>query len=284
MAGQSPIDAKSVSDRSAPEPSSPSLPLVVENLSYLYPSQDSNSTPAGMQDISFSLKPGEFMSVVGPSGCGKSTLLSVVAGLLPGYKGDVRVLGSPVRAPGRNVGVVFQEESTFAWRTAQRNVEFGLQVRGVDAKTRHSKAQQMLDLVGLSGFEEHYPRQLSGGMKQRVAIARTIVTEPALLLMDEPLGALDEQTREKLGGELARIQTLLNQTILFITHSIREAVTLSDQILVLTGHPGRPAEQVHVDLPRPRPENIIVNPRFAEFVDHIWHLIHAEPALNMAGD
>jgi NitT/TauT family transport system ATP-binding protein len=255
-------------------------PLELRDVSYLYATEGGEA--AGVADVSFTLQRGRLLSVVGPSGCGKSTLLAVAAGLLRGYEGSVLVNGSPVRSPRPDVGVVFQEESTFPWRTARRNVEFGLQMRGVGKVERRARAQEILELVGLRGFEDHYPRQLSGGMRQRVAIARTVVTEPAVLLMDEPFGALDEQTRETLGRELLRLQAALQQTILFITHSIQEAVTLSDHVLVLSGRPGRPAELIDVDLPRPRPENLITHPRFAEIVDRVWHLIHDAPALNMA--
>jgi NitT/TauT family transport system ATP-binding protein len=264
----------------APAAGATAVPLELRDVSYLY---DTAGEPAGFADVSFQLQRGRLMSVVGPSGCGKSTLLSVTAGLLRGYEGDVLVNGTPVRAPRADVGVVFQEESTFPWRTARRNVEFGLQMRGVTKAERRDRAQEILELVGLRNFEDHYPRQLSGGMRQRVAIARTVVTEPAVLLMDEPFGALDEQTRETLGRELLRLQTTLEQTILFITHSIQEAVTLSDHILVLSGRPGRPADLVDVDLPRPRPANLITDPRFTRIVDHVWHLIHDAPALNMPG-
>jgi NitT/TauT family transport system ATP-binding protein len=255
-------------------------PLELRGVSYLYATEGGEA--AGVADVSFTLQKGRLLSVVGPSGCGKSTLLAVAAGLLRGYEGSVLVNGSPVRSPRADVGVVFQEESTFPWRTARRNVEFGLQMRGVPKAERRARAQEILELVGLRGFEDHYPRQLSGGMRQRVAIARTVVTEPAVLLMDEPFGALDEQTRETLGRELLRLQVTLQQTILFITHSIQEAVTLSDHVLVLSGRPGRPAEIIDVDLPRPRPENLITLPRFAEIVDRVWHLVHEGPALNMA--
>lgn len=255
--------------------SSTNKPLVVEDVSYIYPT--SSGERAGVEGVSFSLRAGEFLSVVGPSGCGKSTLLSVVAGLLPGYAGSVEVCGERVQGPRRDVGVVFQEESTFPWRSARRNVEFGLQVRGWNRERRRARAQEMLELVGLRGFENHHPRHLSGGMKQRVAIGRTLVTEPTLLLMDEPFGALDEQTRERLGAELLEIQRVLQQTVLFITHSIQEAVRLSDYVLVLTGAPGRVADLVEVGLPRPRPENLITEEKYITAVNHIWNLIH-EPA------
>jgi NitT/TauT family transport system ATP-binding protein len=249
-------------------------PLSVKGLTYLY--RDHHRASVGIEDVNFDVQPGQFVSVVGPSGCGKTTLLSIIAGLLTDYQGEVLVEGTPVRSPRREVGAVFQEESTFPWRTVRRNVEFGLQVRGVDRAERRRRADEMLELVGLASFGDAYPRQLSGGMKQRVAIARTLVTEPAVLLMDEPFGALDQQTRESLGAELLRIQTLLNQTIIFITHSIQEAVTLSDRVLVLHEKPGTVAEFVDIDLPKPRPENLIADPRFVEHVNRIWGYIRAK--------
>jgi NitT/TauT family transport system ATP-binding protein len=249
-------------------------PLTVRGLTYLY--RDHRRASVGIEDVNFDVRPGQFVSVVGPSGCGKTTLLSIIAGLLTDYQGEVLVEGTPVRSPRREVGVVFQEESTFPWRTVRRNVEFGLQVRGINRAERRRRADEMLELVGLGSYGDAYPRQLSGGMKQRVAIARTLVTEPAVLLMDEPFGALDQQNRESLGAELLRIQTLLNQTIIFITHSIQEAVTLSDRVLVLHQKPGTVAEFVDIDLPKPRPENLIADPRFVEHVNRIWAYIRAK--------
>ena len=219
---------------------------------------------------------GEFLSLVGPSGCGKSTLVSAVAGLLPGYQGSIRFRGQPIDRPHPQVGVVFQEDSTFPWRTAQRNVEFGLEMRGWSRQRRRQRARQVLDLVGLSEFTGHYPGQLSGGMKQRVAIARTLVTEPALLLMDEPFGALDEQTRLLLGEELLRIQQTLRQTVLFITHSIQESIMLSDRVALMSAGPGRIKEVLSVELPRPRSPDLMSTPEFGSLVARVWSSIREE--------
>jgi NitT/TauT family transport system ATP-binding protein len=213
---------------------------------------------------------------VGPSGCGKSTLVSAVAGLLRGYQGSIRFRGQPVDRPHPQVGVVFQEDSTFPWRTAQRNVEFGLEMRGWSRQRRRQRARQVLELVGLTEFTGHYPGQLSGGMKQRVAIARTLVTEPALLLMDEPFGALDEQTRLLLGEELLSIQQTLRQTVLFITHSIQESIMLSDRVALMSAGPGRIKEVLNVELPRPRSPDLMGTPEFGSLVAHVWSSIREE--------
>lgn len=255
----------------APATVTDQLPLQLRDLSYLY---DRDGDQVGIRNIDVEVRAGEFLAVVGPSGCGKTTLLSVIAGLLTDYEGQVLVAGQEVRSPRPEVGVVFQEESTFPWRTARRNVEFGLQAQGVGRVERRARADEMLALVGLDGFADFHPRELSGGMKQRVAIARTLVTEPDVLLMDEPFGALDEQTRDTLGRELLRIQAALRQTIVFITHSIQEAVTLADHVLVLQGQPGTVGELVSIDLPRPRPENVMTDSRFVEHADHLWNLVH----------
>jgi NitT/TauT family transport system ATP-binding protein len=239
--------------------------LAIEALSYRYEPE-----AYALRDITLRVGEGEFVAVIGPSGCGKSTLLSAVAGLLPGYQGEIRVGGEPVRGTHPGVGVVFQEDATFPWRDARRNVEFGLQMRGVDRAARRRRALDMLDLVGLADFADHYPAQLSGGMKQRVAIARTLITEPSLLLMDEPFGALDEQTRLTLGEELLRIQQQLRQSVLFITHNIQEAILLADRIAVMDTRPGRIKETIDVDFPRPRDADLLGTPRFAELTGYVW--------------
>lgn len=222
--------------------------LDIRAVSYTYPG---TSIPA-LEDVSLTVREGEFVSVVGPSGCGKTTVLSAAAGLISGFEGSIAFRGEPVRRPHPHIGVVFQEDSTFAWRTALRNVEFGLEMRGVNKRERGERAMEMLDLVGLAKFSGYYPGQLSGGMKQRVAIARTLVTEPSLLLMDEPFGALDEQTRLLLGEELLRIQRTLRQTVLFVTHSISESIMLSDRVALMSRGPGRIKDVVSIDLPHPR--------------------------------
>ena len=237
---------------------------------------EAESEITALDGVELAVRAGEFVSIVGPSGCGKSTLLSTIAGLLTRFHGSVRIAGREVRGPQRDVGLVFQEDSTFPWRTTLRNVEFGLEMRGVPPEVRRRKALDILALVGLTGFEHQYPGQLSGGMRQRVAIARTLVMNPALLLMDEPFGALDEQTRLLLGEELLRIWDALGQTVLFVTHNIQEAVLLSDRVVVLSARPGRVKATVPIDLPRPRDSGLLASTHFAELVGAIWSVLREE--------
>jgi NitT/TauT family transport system ATP-binding protein len=246
--------------------------LEISGVSYEY----ARAAGQVLRDVSLTVDEGEFVSVVGPSGCGKSTLLSAVAGLQAGYAGEIRFRGEAVRQPLPQIGVVFQEDATFPWRTALRNVEFGLEMRGIGRAERRRRALEMLDLVGLSKFGDYYPGQLSGGMKQRVAIARTLVTEPALLLMDEPFGALDEQTRMLLGEELLRIQQTLGQTVLFVTHSINESIMLSDRVALMSRSPGRIKDVLTVGLPRPRSPELIAAPEFGALVARAWDSIREE--------
>lgn len=257
----------------------------VEHLGVTYP--PTPAAPGGVEalrDFSLTVKKGEFVSVVGPSGCGKSTLLSAVGGLITGFDGQITINGDVIKGPHRDVGVVFQEESTFPWRTVQRNVEFGLQMRGVTREERRCRAEEMLELVGLKDFRRSFPGHLSGGMKQRVAIARTLVMHPALLLMDEPFGALDEQTRIILGEELLRIQRTLEQTVLLITHNIQEAVLLSNRIVVLGARPGRIKAVVDVDLPRERDSKLLATDRFAQIVGQVWSVLRDESLKSFARD
>ena len=255
--------------------------LTVHGLTVWFPAEvgAADGAPAditALEAVELAVREGEFVSIVGPSGCGKTTLLSAIAGLLTTFQGSVRIADQEVRGPQRDVGLVFQEDSAFPWRTALRNVEFGLEMRGMPAERRRRKARDILALVGLSGYEHLYPGQLSGGMKQRVAIARTLVMNPALLLMDEPFGALDEQTRLLLGEELLRIQETLGQTILFVTHNIQEAILLSDRVVVLSARPGRVKATVPIDLPRPRDSGLMVSPHFARLVGEIWSVLREE--------
>ena len=229
-----------------------------------------------LEDISLEVREGEFVSIIGPSGCGKSTFLGIVGGLVPGREGEIFVKGERVQGPHRAIGIVFQEESTFPWRTAIGNAGFGLEMQGVGKAERDRKALEMIRLVGLTGFENRYPSELSGGMKQRVAIARALVMEPKILLMDEPFGALDEQTRIILGEELLRIRDKLGQTILFVTHNINEAVQLSDRVVVMTARPGRIKETFAIDLPRPRDSSIIASDRFGKLVAQVWNTLREE--------
>jgi NitT/TauT family transport system ATP-binding protein len=219
---------------------------------------------------------GRFVSVIGPSGCGKSTLLDIVGGLQRPTSGRVEIAGEEVSGPRRDTAMVFQEDSTLHWRTVSENVTFGLEVAGVPAGERKRRAQEMIELVGLSGFEEHRPRQLSGGMKQRVAIARALVLDPRILLMDEPFGALDQQTRMFIGRELLRIWEETRKSVLFVTHDIQEAVFLSDEVWVMSHRPSVIKEVLEVGLDRPRDDAALRDPRFHDYTGRLWELLSAE--------
>ena len=231
-----------------------------------------------LESISLEIPDGQFAAVVGPSGCGKSTLLSLVAGLRRPTSGAVLCDGEPMIAPKpRKVGMIFQEANLLPWLTAVDNVAFPLKLRRVPKAERLAAARRMLDLTGLAGFEDRLPHQLSGGMKQRVAIARGLVQNPAVLLMDEPFASLDEQTRMVLGDELLRIWSETRKTVLFVTHSLNEAVYLADRVVVLSARPGRVVDDVVVDLPRPRSFAMTGTERFGMLKDRIWqHIKNAE--------
>jgi len=237
-------------------------------------------TPEGpitaVDNVSFGVRPGEFLSVIGPSGCGKSTLFNVIGGLLNGYDGIVSVGGETVSGPHKSIGMVFQEESTFPWRTVTDNVAFPLELIGMSKPKRAERARHFISLVGLDGFENRYPGELSGGMRQRVSLARTLASEPKILLMDEPFAALDEQTRLLLGDKVLQIQQELKQTTLLITHNITEAVQMSDRILVMTYRPGKVKRIVEINLPRPRTSEIVGSEAFGRYVAQIWNDLREE--------
>ena len=251
--------------------------LTLRNVSKFFGAADNGlQQVVAINDVSLDVSAGEFFSIIGPSGCGKSTLLRIIGGLLTASSGELTVGSDKVNGPHPWVGMVFQEESTFPWRTTLGNVEFGLEMRGVSQDQRRQKSREMIRLVGLSGFEERYPSELSGGMKQRVAIARALVLEPKILLMDEPFGALDEQTRIILGEELLRIRDQLKQTIILVTHNINESVQLSDRVMIMTARPGRVKEVVPIDLPHPRDSTIIASDRFGKLVGQVWGALREE--------
>lgn len=229
-----------------------------------------------IENVTGDVAHGRFVSVIGPSGCGKSTLLDIVAGLTLPTSGDVSVDGVQVTKPRREVAMVFQDDSTLHWRTVQQNVEFGLEAAGVGRSERRETARHFIDLVGLSGFESHHPRELSGGMKQRVAIARALALDPGMLLMDEPFGALDQQTRMFIGAELVRIWEATKKTVLFVTHDIQEAVHLSDEVWVMSHRPSVLREVIKIDIGRPRPAEAIKHPEFHRLTTHLWDLIREE--------
>ncbi|WP_409034154.1 ABC transporter ATP-binding protein [Roseateles saccharophilus] len=230
------------------------------------------------------VRPGEFVSLIGPSGCGKSTLLNAVAGFLQPSAGQVLLDGQRITGPGSDRGVVFQQYSLFPWMTVRANVEFGLRMQGVSASEREAQARTLLGLAGLLSFENHYPEQLSGGMKQRVGIVRALATSPQVLLMDEPFGALDSQTRVVMQEILTNMWQRLRISVLFITHDIEEAVFLSDRIYVMTARPGRIKAELDVPLPRPRTAEMTSSPEFAAMVRQIKGLIREESIAAMGGE
>ena len=227
-----------------------------------------------LSDVSFTVREGRFVTVVGPSGCGKSTLLQILAGLVPASGGRVLIEGQPVTGPSPDkIGVMFQDAWLLPWKTALENIEFPLKLRKVPAEVRRAKAQPLLDLVGLKDFAGYFPDQMSGGMRQRVAIARSLIGEPRVLLMDEPFAALDEQTRTRMGNELLQIWEKSGGTVVFVTHGLTEAIFLADVIFVMGARPGRIIERIEVPLPRPRTLDMIGTEAFGRLRNHIWHLI-----------
>ncbi len=254
--------------------------LVVKDVTKRFPTPD--GTVLAVDNVSLSVRQGEFLSVIGPSGCGKSTLFNVVGGLLTEYEGNVSVGGERIKGPHASVGMVFQEESTFPWRTVIENVAFPLEIEGMGKTQRHDKARHFINMVGLNGFENRYPNELSGGMRQRVSLARTLASEPKILLMDEPFAALDEQTRLLLGDKVLQIQQELKQTTLLITHNITEAVQLSDRIMVMTYRPGKIKRIVDIDLPRPRNSDIVGSDAFGHYVAQIWADLREEASRGLA--
>ncbi|MFB6095763.1 MAG: ABC transporter ATP-binding protein [Haloferacaceae archaeon] len=250
--------------------------LEIEGVSKTYNVDSPDGGVEAVRDIDLEIEKGEFLSIVGPTGCGKSTLLEMVAGLIATTEGEIRLDGTPVTEPRDEIGVVFQDDSTFPWRTTLENVEFGLEMHGEQKGSRRDRSREIIDLVGLSGFEDAYPNELSGGMRQRVAIARTLVMNPEIMLMDEPFGALDEQTRLILGEELLRICRETEQTTLFVTHSITEAVHLSDRVLVMSARPGRIKDLVDVPIERPRDADVVTTDAFNEIEEQIWSSLREE--------
>lgn len=253
----------------------------IEGVTKIYAEPRGQQQFVALEDITLQVQPGEFLVVVGPSGCGKSTLLSIVAGLQQSSSGNVTIDGQPVLGrPHPKLGVVFQDYALFPWMTVQDNVEFGPRSRGVQKEKRQQIARELIELVGLKHFERKYPHQLSGGMRQRCALARTLANDPDLLLMDEPLTALDAQTRTILQAELLRIwgerlPSRERRTVLFVTHNIHEAVFLGDRIVVMSRRPGRVKAEINNPLDRPRVE-AQERPEFIQLTKHIWGLIERD--------
>jgi NitT/TauT family transport system ATP-binding protein len=222
------------------------------------------------------VREGEFLSIVGPSGCGKSTFLNVLLGLLRPDTGDVTVDGRRICGPGTDRAMVFQEFGLLPWRTVESNVELGLELKRLPAEMRRDTSRRLIEMVGLAGFEGHYPHELSGGMKQRVGLARALATNPEVLLMDEPFAALDAQTRDLMQVELLRIWQQARKTVLFVTHQIEEAVYLSDRVMVMTKRPGNAKRMFDIGLPRPRDYEMRVTPQFNDLKLEIWQTLRDE--------
>lgn len=252
--------------------------LVVKNLTHYYPDEYTGETVHALDDISLEVEEGEFVAVVGPSGCGKSTLLNILAGLLPYRQGEVTVDGAKIEGPGPDRGVVFQEHAILPWRTVARNIGHGLELRGLPRREREDRVQAFVDLVGLSGFENKYPHELSGGMKQRCAVARTLCADPLVMLMDEPFAAVDAQTRTTLQEELIRIAIATRKTILFITHSVDEAAFLADRCFVFSARPGRLRKTIRIEIPREKRiwRDMNNDPNFTKARDEILRLVRDE--------
>src|ERR1700720_3029705 len=255
-------------DAGAPKTARGDPILVVDEIVKRFESPDGVLT--AIDHVSLSVAPGEFVGVIGPSGCGKSTLFNVIGGLLDGYDGTVKVAGERVRGPHPAIGMIFQEESTFPWRNVIDNVAFPLEIAGLPKAERYDRARRFVAMVGLDGFERRYPSELSGGMRQRVSMARTLAAQPKIMLMDEPFAALDEQTRLLLGDKVLQIQQQLKQTTLLITHNITEAVQISDRVVVMTYRPGKVKRIVDIVLPRPRSSEIVSSEAFGRYVAQIW--------------
>ncbi|MDR2404868.1 MAG: ABC transporter ATP-binding protein [Deltaproteobacteria bacterium] len=233
-----------------------------------------------IESFSLNIKSGEFVSIVGPSGCGKSTLLDIIAGLTRASAGSILIDGKEVKGPALDRGIVMQGYALFPWRTVSRNVEFGLEIKGIPKTERREISQKFIELVNLTGFENHYPHELSGGMKQRVAIARALAYDPELLLMDEPFAAVDAQIRETLQDELMRIWEKTQKTIIFVTHSIDEAALLANRVVVMSPNPGRIKDVIECDLPRPRTnEEMRLSRDFALIRQRIWESLQ-DPSLS----
>ena len=257
--------------------------LSIEHLSKRYWFEREDREVLAVSDVSLAVEDGEFLAIVGPSGCGKTTLLNIVAGLLPYEDGTVSIDGKRIDGPGVDRAVVFQHSALLPWRTIAGNVRYGMEMqRRFDEATMRQRADHFVKMVGLSGFERHYPNELSGGMQQRVNLARALAADPKVLLMDEPFAALDAQTREFMQAELLKIWSQDRKTVLFITHQINEAVYLADRVAVMSARPGRLKGVFKVPFGRPRTLSLKRDPQFLEIEDSIWQLIEEEShSLNM---
>ena len=267
-------------------PQAGSAILTVEHLSHWFIDQQSGSTVHALDDINLAIEPGEFVTIVGPSGCGKTTLLKILAGFIEPSKGEARVSGKAITKPGPDRGVVFQELAILPWRNVYRNISHGLEIQRVPKAERDARVAELIELVGLAGFEKHHPHQLSGGMRQRVAVARTWASNPEIILMDEPFAAVDAMTRQTLQEELNRISVETGKTVFFITHSVEEAVFLGDRVIAMSARPGRVKEAVVVPIPRSERtwHSMNTEPAMAECVDEVLSLVRGEHEATMVAE
>ena len=260
--------------------------IVSKNLTVGYKLHRERKRLTALRDISLTVNRGEFVVLVGPSGCGKTTFINAISGLVEPWEGTIEVNGKPVTGPGPDRAMVFQDYALMPWRTVESNVRmpFEFQNLGLSAEEVDERIRNCLELVDLTGFEKSYPYELSGGMKQRVGIARALVSQPDILLADEPFAAIDAMTREAMQSELERIVTRTRQTVVFITHSIDEAITLADRVVVISFRPGRIKEVVDINLPRPRFDyDVKMLPEYSELRDHIWRLVKDEALQSARG-
>lgn len=248
--------------------------IEVDNLRVVFGNGDDEVT--AIRDLSFTVNAGEFVCLLGTSGCGKTTILNVLAGFIPPTEGEARLDGQQLGAPSPDRGMVFQRHALFPWKTVRQNVEFGLKARGMPASDRLERAREHIGLVGLTGFEDSYPAELSGGMEQRVGLARTLAIDPLVLLMDEPFGSLDAQTRLTMQELLLGIWDRSHKTVVFVTHDVDEAILLADRILILTARPARVKEEIRVSLPRPRTYQLVTSRQFVDIKQRALQLIREE--------
>lgn len=237
-----------------------------------------------LNNVTLSIEEGEFVTIVGPSGCGKTTFINIVDGLLKPTAGKIILDGREVKEPGRDRAMVFQDPCLMPWRTVLKNVIYGLECRGLDGPAEKERALKLIKLVGLGGFEDHYPHELSGGMQQRCNLARALTVDPEILIMDEPFASLDAQTREIMQLELLRIWREAKKTVLFITHQINEAVYLADRVIVFGARPGGVKDTLKIDIPRPRALSVKREKKFLEYEDYLWNQIEEEVRKTMAAD
>ncbi|AVT78183.1 ATP-binding protein [Rhodopseudomonas palustris] len=259
-----------------PQATTAEVQIDIRNVGKVYDSKTTHQAVIALDGVSLRIKKGEFISLLGPSGCGKSTLLSIIAGFQSASSGQILQDGRPISKPDASRTVVFQDYALFGWMTVQQNVEFGLKAKGMPKTERAEIARALIKTVHLTGFEDKYPHQMSGGMKQRAAIARALAPDPDILLMDEPFGALDAQTRVLLQEEIARISSEAGKTVIFVTHGIEEAVFLADRVVVMSPRPGRVRDEVLVPLPRPRTAEMRSDPWFVSTVNDLWETLKPE--------